>query len=146
MIPSIFYSNNYSISKEIQSVFFDNWLFFGFKTDFDDKIIINKNIIQDLRQKIYSLIFDSAEQFIQIRYVGLSDFYKKDIEQILFLTLNELSNFTNPEWCNIKSQSITDGIDAALCALVEIQKLNTFTREEMAEFIIKSAIYQINEK
>ena len=45
MIPSIFYSNNYSISKEIQSVFFDNWLFFGFKTDFDDKIIINKNIV-----------------------------------------------------------------------------------------------------
>ena len=109
------------------------------------KIIIKKNIIQELRQKIYSLIFDSPEQFIQLRYVGLSDFYKKDIEEILFLTLNELSNFQNPEWCNIKAISITDGIDAALCGLVEIQKLNNFTREEMAEFIIKSSMYQIKE-
>jgi hypothetical protein len=109
------------------------------------KIIIKKNIIQDFRQKIFSLIFDSAEQFIQIRYVGLSDFYKKDIEQIIFMTLNELSDFKNPEWCNIKAISIADGIDSSLCGLVDILKLNNFTREEMAEFIIKSTIYQIKE-
>jgi phenylpropionate dioxygenase-like ring-hydroxylating dioxygenase large terminal subunit len=45
MTPSIFYSNNYSFKNEIDSIFINSWLFFGFKSEFNEKIVINKSIV-----------------------------------------------------------------------------------------------------
>lgn len=44
MIPSIFYSNNYSFTDEIESIFRNNWIFFGFKSEFNDFNIVDKII------------------------------------------------------------------------------------------------------
>jgi phenylpropionate dioxygenase-like ring-hydroxylating dioxygenase large terminal subunit len=44
IIPSIYYSNNYSFDEEINNVFRENWLFFGFVSEFENKNIIAKNI------------------------------------------------------------------------------------------------------
>lgn len=44
IIPSIYYSNNYSFDDEISRVFRENWLFFGFLSEFENKSVIDKNI------------------------------------------------------------------------------------------------------
>jgi nitrite reductase/ring-hydroxylating ferredoxin subunit len=44
IIPSKFYSNNYSFKNELDNIFFDNWLFFGFKTEFEENSIVSKKI------------------------------------------------------------------------------------------------------
>lgn len=44
IIPSIYYSNNYSFDNEITNVFRENWLFFGFVSEFENKSLIAKTI------------------------------------------------------------------------------------------------------
>lgn len=44
IIPSLYYSNNYSFDHEITKVFRENWLFFGFVSEFENKSIISKTI------------------------------------------------------------------------------------------------------
>ena len=44
IITSIYYSNNYSFDNEITKVFRENWLFFGFVSEFENKSIIAKSI------------------------------------------------------------------------------------------------------
>lgn len=44
MIPSKFYSKNYSFKDEMDSIFYNNWIFFGFKSDFNKCNIIDKII------------------------------------------------------------------------------------------------------
>ena len=108
---------------------------------FEKKLAMYKVI----ETEIPPIIIDDPIQYEQTQFLGLCAHQKNEIEQILLVQLNSLTNYKYSEWCSNKVTEIVYGIDASIYTLVDMYKLVNFTASETAEFIVRNIIWQFGD-
>ncbi len=103
------------------------------------------NIYKELKEIIYRWVVEDSYEFEHMAYQGLCRRQSIIIYEFLYEELNKLTGENNKEWCQYIVDIITNSVDAALNALISIDKMKDCKAEEIAIIIYKMITIQLHE-
>lgn len=107
----------------------------------------------DAKQKMYDtlesciwkcIIYDEDNEFYNSIYDGLSARQRNYLNDIIYKELNILTKDKFHTWCTNLAWDIVYGIEGSVQGLIEIEKINDFSEEEITNFIFKNLEWQLS--
>jgi len=111
----------------------------------NNKDFMNKKNIMfaTIKETVNEIIEDSESETIY--FMGFTSVYKSQLEYIIYIELNKLTNNQYQIWCKNITYNIIFSIESAINALIYINKIDKFTMEEIGEFIYKNIVWQLGD-
>ena len=110
----------------------------------NEDFINKKNIMfATIKETVNEIIEDGESETIY--FIGFTSVYKSQLEYIIYIELNKLTNNQYQIWCKNITYNIIFSIESAINALIHINKIDKFTMEEIGEFIYKNIVWQLGD-
>ena len=121
------------------------------KPDLTNIRLEKKNLFKKMEETIWEIIVDDDDLYddcdnIKYYIPNVCAGQRFQIYNYLYKELNNLTENKNNKWCEDVSWNIIFSVDSSIQSLVNIDKIDDFTLEELADFIYNNIIWQLEEK
>jgi hypothetical protein len=135
------------IEKLKESIIIEPKIFFKSKNEWNN---FKKIFFNTLEESIFQIIVEDDYYYGYIENIkyyinDICSGQRYNIYTLLFTELNNLTSNKYQKWCENICDEIIFTIDSGIQTLKNMDMLDNFSENDLAEFIIKNIIWQIND-